>query len=170
MLRTPHARKKHLDQLAGKYQNYIPIGLVTGATLGAGGSLFGNLTDKGEGEGPLRLLTESVMAGIPAGLVAAEAGGALRNRAMRRANAIDAIRNLRMNAPALKAKARLEAPSDIRTAIGATAAIPLLAGAGGLYGGGLSNINDAIGIPGFTPGIDPESPGSSNTANARLHM
>ena len=169
-MRTSHASQQHLAQLAGKYQNYIPIGAITGATLGAGGSLYGNLTDKEEGEGPLRLLTEAINAAPFAGIAGGIAGGALRNRAMRRANAIDAIRNLRMNAPALKAKARLEAPSNIRTAIGATAAIPLLAGAGGLYGGGLSNINDTIGIPGFAPGIDPESPGSSNTANARLHM
>ncbi len=169
-MRTSHASQQHLAQLAGKYQNYIPIGAITGATLGAGGSLLGNLTDKEEGEGPLRLLTEAINAAPLAGIAGGTAGLALGTNNLMKARAIDAIRNLRMNAPELKEQARSAGPVLTQTAIGAAAAAPLLAGAGGMLGGGSSDFYNAIGIPGFTPGIDPESPGSSNTANARLHM
>ena len=45
----------------------------------------------------------------------------------------------------------------------ATAAIPVAAGLGGLMGGGSSNLYNAIGIPGFQAGINPEAAnGSSN--------
>ena len=43
-------------------------------------------------------------------------------------------------------------------------------GVGGLYGGGYSNLAEAIGVPGFQSAIDPELPGSSNTINSRLNM
>jgi hypothetical protein len=48
-------------------------------------------------------------------------------------------------------------------------ALPALAGLGGLLGGGVSNVVQMTGIPGFQQGmaIDPESPGSSNTASAK---
>lgn len=48
------------------------------------------------------------------------------------------------------------------TALGVTSA----AGLGGLVGGGAGNVGAMLGIP----GIDPESPGSSNTVNSRLTM
>ena len=36
-----------------------------------------------------------------------------------------------------------------------------------MYGGGASNLYDAIGIPGFSQGIDPEAYGSSNLQQTR---
>ena len=54
------------------------------------------------------------------------------------------------------------------TAASQVAALPIAAGIGGLIGGGLSNVDSAIGVPGFQQGsqpgmvINPESYGSSN--------
>lgn len=50
------------------------------------------------------------------------------------------------------------------------AAVPALAGLGGMVGGGVSNLAQSVGIPGFNQDVimDPESPGSSNTMGARL--
>ena len=50
------------------------------------------------------------------------------------------------------------------------AAVPALAGLGGMVGGGVSNLAQSVGIPGFNQDVimDPETPGSSNTMGARL--
>lgn len=50
------------------------------------------------------------------------------------------------------------------------AALPAVAGLGGMIGGGLSNAVSAVGVPGFSassPPVDPESYGSSNSPGAR---
>lgn len=49
------------------------------------------------------------------------------------------------------------------------AALPALAGLGGMAGGGVSNIAQMAGVPGFSPNVitDPELAGSSNTPMAR---
>jgi hypothetical protein len=49
-------------------------------------------------------------------------------------------------------------------------AMPVAAGLGGLLGGGVSNLGNAMGIPGLQPQqqyVDPEQYGSSNTVGAR---
>ena len=48
------------------------------------------------------------------------------------------------------------------TGVLAAASLPVAAGLGGMMGGGESNLYNAMGIPGFQPGINPESYGSSN--------
>ena len=152
---------------AGRYARLMPIGATTGAVLGAGGSLLGNLTDKEEGEGPLRLLSEATTAGVLSGLTGGLAGAALGSRNLAKARAVDAIKRRALNAPELKNVAREAAPFLMKTAIGSTVATPIIAGLGGMYGGGSSNLYDAIGIPGFNKGIDPEAYGSSNLQQTR---
>ena len=152
---------------AGRYARLLPIGAATGAVLGAGGSLLGNLTDKEEGEGPLRLLTEASTAGVLSGLTGGLAGMMLGSRNLAKAQAVDAIKRRALNAPELKNEARKLAPDLMKTAIASTVATPIVAGLGGMYGGGASNLYDAIGIPGFAQGIDPEAYGSSNLQQTR---
>ena len=66
----------------------------------------------------------------------------------------------------------LAAPANIAAAakpVFAAAAVPASAVAAGLGGAALGAIPGAMGVPGFQQGlpIDPESPGSSNTASAK---
>ena len=152
---------------AGRYARLLPIGAATGAVLGAGGSLLGNLTDKEEGEGPLRLLSEATTAGVLSGITGGLAGMTLGARNLAKAQAVDAIKRRAMNAPEFKKAAREMAPDLMKTAIASTAATPIVAGLGGMWAGGASNLYDAMGIPGFSQGIDPEAYGSSNLQQTR---
>jgi len=152
---------------AGRYARLMPMGAITGAALGAGGSLIGNLTDEEQGEGPLRLLTEATNAGILSGMTGGLAGGALGARNRLRAEAKNAVRGRHLNSPQLKEAVREIAPALMQTAIGSAVATPLAAGLGGNLGGATSNMYSAMGIPGFSKGIDPESYGSSNLQQSR---
>ncbi len=157
--------------VAGKYGQVLnaaaknPSRALATSALGAGllgatGSVVGNLTDAEQGEGPLRILQEAASAGSLAavpGLIpgyAASALGTLRQPgAARRA----------VNAAGSAANARKGVQGINRGTALATAAIPAAAGLGGLIGGGYSNLYNAIGIPGFQGGINPEAAnGSSN--------
>jgi hypothetical protein len=56
--------------LAGKYAPLLGAGAA--GLLGAGGSILGNLQDTEQGEGPARIATEALAAGVnalPAGLM-----------------------------------------------------------------------------------------------------
>ena len=157
--------------VAGKYGQVLnaaaknPSRALATSALGAGllgatGSVIGNLTDKEQGEGPLRILTEAANAGTLAAIpglmpgYAAAALGTLRQPGMARKA---------VNAAGSAANARKSFQGINRGAALATAAIPAAAGLGGLTGGGYSNLYNSIGIPGFQQGINPESPnGSSN--------
>lgn len=150
--------------LAGKYAPLLGAGAA--GLLGAGGSILGNLQDKEQGEGPARIATEAVMAGInaiPAGFVLGSVPQAIRSSQRRVVNEIPkASKDLRQ-----QARQQLNQQAGTYAAL-QTAALPVAAGIGGLIGGGLSNVANAIGVPGFHQGmqpgmvINPESYGSSN--------
>lgn len=150
--------------LAGKYAPLLGAGAA--GLLGAGGSILGNLQDKEQGEGPARIATEALMAGvnaIPAGFVLGSIPQAIRSSQRRVVNEIPkASKDLRQ-----QARQQLNQQAGTYAAL-QTAALPISAGIGGLIGGGLSNVANAIGVPGFQQGmqpgmvINPESYGSSN--------
>ena len=150
--------------LAGKYAPLLGAGAA--GLLGAGGSILGNLQDKEQGEGPARIATEALMAGvnaIPAGFVLGSIPQAIRSSQRRVVNEIPkASKDLRQ-----QARQQLNQQAGTYAAL-QTAALPIAAGIGGLVGGGLSNIASAISVPGFQQGmqpgmvINPESYGSSN--------
>ena len=150
--------------LAGKYAPFLGAGAAS--LLGAGGSILGNLQDTEQGEGPARIATEAVMAGvnaIPAGFVLGSIPQAIRSSQRRVVNEIPkASKDLRQ-----QARQQLNQQAGTYAAL-QTAALPISAGIGGLIGGGLSNVANAIGVPGFQQGmqpgmvINPESYGSSN--------
>ena len=150
--------------LAGKYAPLLGAGAA--GLLGAGGSILGNLRDKEQGEGPALIATEALMAGvnaIPAGFVLGSIPQAIRSSQRRVVNEIPkASKDLRQ-----QARQQLNQQAGTYAAL-QTAALPIAAGIGGLVGGGLSNVANAIGVPGFQQGmqpgmvINPESYGSSN--------
>lgn len=156
--------------LAGKYGQLLnaaarnPSRAVTASALGAGllgatGSIVGNLTDQEQGEGPLRILSEAANAGISAALPGALTGvygaslGKMRQPGMQR----QAIKTTGSAANARKAAQAMATAGAV-----SAAAVPAAAGLGGLMGGGSANLYNAMGVPGFQPGINPESYGSSN--------
>lgn len=147
--------------MAGRYAPLI-AGAAGAAALGAGGSLLGNMMDAEKGEGLGRLATEALAAGLnvaPAGAILA--GIPLVARAAKQA-AVAAIKNKSPEAGAYKKFARETGKQAGPLMAGYSALMPVSAGIGGLIGGGASNIANAIGLPGFQPGINPESYGSSN--------
>ena len=146
--------------LAGKYAPFLGAGAA--GLMGAGGSILGNLQDAEQGEGPARIATEALAAGVnalPAGLMLGALPQGIRYAGKNAFKAIPrASKDLRQQArQQINKQAGLLAASQI-------ASIPVSAGIGGLLGGGISNIANAIGIPGMQPGmvINPESYGSSN--------
>ena len=150
--------------LAGKYAPFLGAGAA--GLLGAGGSILGNLQDTEQGEGPARIATEAVMAGVnalPAGVMLGSLPQGIRHA---QKNAVRTIPRARTD---LRQQARQQINQQAGVLAGSQiAALPISAGIGGLVGGGLSNIANAIGIPGFQQGsqpgmvINPESYGSSN--------
>ena len=150
--------------LAGKYAPFLGAGAA--GLLGAGGSILGNLQDTEQGEGPARIATEAVMAGVnalPAGVMLGSLPQGIRHA---QKNAVRTIPRARTD---LRQQARQQINQQAGVLAGSQiAALPISAGIGGLVGGGLSNIANAIGVPGFRQGsqpgmvINPESYGSSN--------
>ena len=150
--------------LAGKYAPLLGAGAA--GLLGAGGSILGNLQDTEQGEGPARIATEAVMAGVnalPAGVMLGSLPQGIRHA---QKNAVRTIPRARTD---LRQQARQQINQQAGLLAGSQiAALPISAGIGGLVGGGLSNIANAIGVPGFQQGsqpgmvINPESYGSSN--------
>ena len=149
--------------LAGRFSKYMNTPLARGAAvavpLGVGGSLLGNVMDKEKGEGSARVVTEAGLAGLTAGgslggVLAAEGLGLSPN--VQRGPLPDGTQLPNRRASKLAYSA---------------AALPIAAGIGGLVGGGVSNIANAIGIPGFNRGINPSKVGLPNLdANALYQM
>ena len=149
--------------LAGRFSKYMNPPLARGAAvavpLGVGGSLLGNVMDKEKGEGSARVVTEAGLAGLTAGgslggVLAAEGLGLSPN--VQRGPLPDGTQLPNRRASKLAYSA---------------AALPIAAGIGGLVGGGVSNIANAIGIPGFNRGINPSKVGLPNLdANALYQM
>ena len=150
--------------LAGKYAPFLGAGAA--GLLGAGGSILGNLQDTEQGEGPARIATEALMAGVnalPAGIMLGALPQGIRYAQKNAVKSIPrASKDLRQQArQQINQQSGLLAASQI-------AALPISAGIGGLIGGGLSNVANAIGVPGFQQGsqpgmvINPQAYGSSN--------
>ena len=150
--------------LAGKYAPLLGAGAA--GLLGAGGSILGNLQDTEQGEGPARIATEALMAGVnalPAGIMLGALPQGIRYAQKNAVKSIPrASKDLRQQArQQINQQSGLLAASQI-------AALPISAGIGGLIGGGLSNVANAIGVPGFQQGsqpgtvINPQAYGSSN--------
>jgi len=149
--------------LAGRFSKYMNTPLARGAAvavpLGVGGSLLGNVMDKEKGEGSARVVTEAGLAGLTAGgslggVLAAEGLGLSPN--IQRGPLPDGTQVPNRRASKLAYSA---------------AALPIAAGIGGLVGGGVSNIANAIGIPGFNRGINPSKVGLPGLdANALYQM
>ena len=150
--------------LAGRFSKYMNTPLAKGAAialpLGVGGSLLGNVMDKEKGEGSARVVTEAGLAGLNAagslgGVMAAEGLGLSPNV---------------QRGPLPDTGVQLPNRRASKLAYSA-AALPIAAGIGGLVGGGVSNIANAIGIPGFNRGINPSKVGlPSLDANALYQM
>ena len=150
--------------LAGKYAPLLGAGAAS--LLGAGGSILGNLQDTEQGEGPARIATEALMAGVnalPAGIMLGALPQGIRYAQKNAVKSIPrASKDLRQQArQQINQQSGLLAASQI-------AALPISAGIGGLIGGGLSNVANTIGVPGFQQGsqpgtvINPQAYGSSN--------
>ena len=161
--------------LAGKYAPFLGAGAA--GLLGAGGSILGNLQDTEQGEGPARIATEALMAGVnalPAGFALGAMPQAIRAAQKRIVTEIPKASTIGVEIPQiLQMGRRQQARQQLNEQAGTyaalqTAALPVAAGIGGLIGGGLSNVANAIGVPGFQQGmqpgmvINPESYGSSN--------
>ena len=147
--------------MAGRYAPLI-AGAAGAAALGAGGSLLGNVMDAEKGEGLGRLATEALAAGLNIAPTGAYLAALPRFAKAAKQTAVDAIRSKHPGAAQYKEYARSIGQAVLPAAVLSTASIPLGAGIGGLVGGGVSNVANAIGLPGFQPGINPESYGSSN--------
>ena len=185
-------------QLAGKYlqkanQKLKPLlnnpgqaALASGAAA-AGLATLGNITSgEASQEGPGRLLLEAAQAGgtgITAGMLIPSMRRLVSKRTIAQNLRPDAGKVATGAGPELGSKFGTKEGAEMRNqAKRAMAAVPyaqaaigagMVAGAGGLgglYGGGYSNLAEAVGIPGFESAIDPEMPGSSNTMNSRLNM
>ena len=161
--------------LAGRYAPLLGAGAA--GLLGAGGSILGNLRDTEQGEGPARIATEAIMAGVnavPAGLALGLMPRAIRASQKRIVTEIPKASTIGVEIPQIlqmgrRQQARQQLNEQAGTAaLQLTAAIPISAGIGGLIGGGLSNVVNAIGVPGFQQGsqpgtvINPQAYGSSN--------
>jgi hypothetical protein len=150
--------------LAGKYAPLLGAGAA--GLLGAGGSILGNLQDTEQGEGPARIATEALTAGVnalPAGIILGALPQGIRYAQKNAVKSIPrASKDLRQ-----EARQQINQQSGLLTA-SQIASIPISAGIGGLIGGGLSNVANAIGVPGFQQGsqpgtiINPQAYGSSN--------
>jgi len=188
---------KTQDLLAGKYLGKLPEYLSPVKTaqyaplayglIGAGGSVAGNLLGEEEKD-PGRILLEAAGAGGLGALVGSRIGALGKSSNIARANYLDiaegygedALPYLNRGVKAAEAGATSTARAALDKAaeygdkiLGAQkkalstvegnrlkqglymAGLPAVAGLGGLVGGGIGQL------------IDPESPGSSNTASAR---
>lgn len=163
-----------MDQAAANPVAASAIGATGALGLGAAGSLVGNLVDAEQGEGPLRLLTEAVNAGlsaVPLGALGLGAAGINRKLATNPAFYQEFAKGFRDSSGMVNASKLDQALQRMKyTPAASAAAIPLAAGLGGLMGGGTSNMYASMGIPGFNPGTipNPEDPAlSSNSEGAR---
>ena len=180
-----------MRQLAGRYAKDLlekPGALMATGGLGAAGlATLGNVASgQAEYESPARMGLEALGAGS-LGALAARSAPAMVKRYGREAageRALQAITDLSSD-PKVKAAGEKLTPAQIKAAEnemltaasiyqdtapyrGAVYGTGLMLGAGGLggqIGGGVANIGNMAGL-----GIDPESPGSSNTTNSRMSM
>ena len=159
--------------IAGKYADLMRSPATTMAVGGlgaAGASLVGNQgEDKSAGRQALEALGAGALGvGVGRMLPGVHAAMAKRYPGMaegvkkRAAESKDPVINQRSE-KTLEAVARIpQVGANVGAAVGG---LGLATGLGGMVGGGVANIGNMAGL-----GIDPESPGSSNTANSRMSM
>ena len=176
-----------MRQLAGRYAKDLlekPGALMATGGLGAAGlATLGNVvSEQAEYESPARMGLEALGAGA-LGALAARSAPAMVKRYGREAAGERALQGI--TDPRVKAAGEKLTPAQLKAAEnelltaasiyqdtapyrGAVYGTGLMLGAGGLggaIGGGVANIGNMAGL-----GIDPESPGSSNTSNSRMSM
>lgn len=159
--------------IAGKYAELMRSPATTMAVGGlgaAGASLVGNQgEDKSAGRQALEALGAGALGvGVGRMLPGVHAAMAKRYPEMaegvkkRAAESKDPVINQRSE-KTLEAVARIpQVGANVGAAVGG---LGLATGLGGAIGGGVANIGNMAGL-----GIDPESPGSSNTSNSRMSM
>ena len=182
--------------IAGKYAQLManPVAsMALGGGIAAGASLLGN---QGEDKSPGRQALEALGAGalgagvgrmLPAvyarsakrsqtaarnladelGGVQSPMSGSDRADAQMRAEQLKVARELGATDEILGKSMQLElgGRQALTNAAAAAGGLGLATGLGGIAGGGVANIGNMAGL-----GIDPESPGSSNTTNSRVSM
>jgi hypothetical protein len=143
--------------LAGKFSPEMKAMLGVGA-LTAGASTLGNIVSgQAQEKGPGRVALEALGAGA--------LGGALGRRLPLANTVVTEILDeapLYQDPQARMLGKRAAEAGIIAAGLGA-------GGLGGLYGGGVANVGQLVGIPGLQQQapMDPERPGSSNTMGAR---
>lgn len=182
--------------IAGKYAQLMAnpaASMALGGGIAAGASLLGNQgEDKSMGRQALEALgagalgagVGAMLPGVYAKSKAASKMAAQDARDMAQDRAVPLDRGARMKAEARVNSAAamrdagatnaevLEAlqgsvmvPQVVTNAAAAAGGLGLATGLGGMVGGGVANVGNMAGL-----GIDPESPGSSNTTNSRISM
>jgi hypothetical protein len=143
--------------LAGKFSPEMRAMLGVGA-LTAGASTLGNVvTGQAQDKGPGRVAMEALGAGV--------LGGAVGRRIPKVSQFV--TDEIKLNPDLQDPRAVNAIKRGAELGIGA---MTLGAGGlGGLVGGGVSNVGELAGIPGFQQNMpmDPEAYGSSNSAGAR---
>ena len=182
--------------IAGKYAQLMAnpaASMALGGGIAAGASLLGNQDkDKSPGRQALEALGAGALgAGVGRMLPAVYARSAQRSQTAAR-NLADELGGVQspmsgsdradaqMRAEQLRINRELGATDEIlgksmqlelggrqalTNAAAAAGGLSLATGLGGIAGGGVANIGNMAGL-----GIDPESPGSSNTSNSRMSM
>ena len=182
--------------IAGKYAQLMAnpaASMALGGGIAAGASLLGNQgEDKSMGRQALEALgagalgagVGAMLPGVYARTKVASKMAAQDARDMAQDRAVPLDRGARMKAEARVNSAAamrdagatnaevLEAlqgsvmvPQVVTNAAAAAGGLGLATGLGGMVGGGVANVGNMAGL-----GIDPESPGSSNTTNSRISM
>ena len=182
--------------IAGKYAQLMSnpaASMALGGGIAAGTSLLGN---QGEGKSPGRQALEALGAGalgagvgamLPSVYAKSKAASKMaaqdaRDMAQNRAVPLDRGERMKAEARVSGAAAMKDAgatdakvlealqgsvmlPRALTNAGAAIGGLGLATGLGGMVGGGVANVGNMAGL-----GIDPESPGSSNTTNSRVSM
>lgn len=171
----------------GQTRPLLAYGLPAAAGLAVGGALAG----QGEDPGSALLGGAAAALGARGGLGAARLAGRYAPRLAEMAQEAivpvgRAVRGAMKNVPAGGNRAAVlgktrEGLANLYTAAqgitpgmvnkaAAAGAVPLAAGLAGLGGVAAGAIPGALGVPGFTQGVDPESYGSSNSEGARYKV
>ena len=167
--------------IAGKYAQLMAnpaASMALGGGIAAGASLLGN---QGEGKSVGRQALEALGAGALGAGVGRMLPTVSRNAANQKARFVEGLQTegSKVQRAVKGAYDRKLRPDEVEAIINAgiggvqaatnagavIGGLGLATGLGGAIGGGVANIGNMAGL-----GIDPESPGSSNTTNSRMSM
>lgn len=140
------------------------LGALAGRVIGGAGS---RLQQARTAQAPVMQAMDKAAVEYANRASSAARAGATSTAAASQRQLLNVVNNLAAGEQAMK-----ELAQNTRLRQGAyMAALPGLAGLGGMAGGGISNIAQSIGIPGFQQNVipDPELAASSNTPMARSY-